>query len=121
MALNGLFVSLVETVLHANDAEKQKLFFVTYPQYCTPADLLETLKESLKASTDPDTNKRMGSFLIRWIENCPEGTSSLLYSVFFRSLPSSLSSHRFQQRQEARGGHAQLCPRHPPPWHNQPP
>jgi hypothetical protein len=77
MAFRGLFVSLVHTVLHSNDAEKQKLFFVTYPQYGTPTDLLSTVQESLRAAETQDNGpacmKLVGTFLLRWIENCPEG------------------------------------------------
>lgn len=76
MAYRGLFVSLVDSVLRANDPEKQKLFFVTYPQYGTPYDLLNTLQESLKAKEHKDDGPAfmnlVGAFLQRWVENCPD-------------------------------------------------
>ena len=80
MAYRGLFVSLVDSVLRANDPEKQKLFFVTYPQYGTPYDLLNTLQESLKANEHKDDGpafmNMVGAFLQRWVENCPDGMTS---------------------------------------------
>jgi hypothetical protein len=85
-----LFHALVDTVLYADDAEKHKLFFVTYRQHASPADLLRALQESFRASVQrdrPAAQKRIGSFLIGWIENCTEGTP-----LFIVSLKSSFAS-----------------------------
>lgn len=74
----GVMHTVVMTLLAADDPEQQKLFFVTYRQHASPVDLLRAVNETfLQPRVDvASAQKRVGSFLLRWLESCPEGNRS---------------------------------------------